>query len=469
MNMFNRRQFIGRSVAATVGVGWVDDLMARPYDTGTRLLKIDNIIRAPDDPKAWPAWRRQLKQWRAEARAKLRYDDSYYRQEAFAWTASDFACCFLMMCDLMFYDPEAGTYQVDSLLEYGRKEFGGFDSVVLWHAYPRIGFDQRNQFDFYRDMPGGLAALQSLTRTLHNHGVKVFIDYNPWDRGTRREENTDFDVLAELVQAMEADGIFLDTMQQAEALRDTLDASRSGAVLESELALPLSEVATHHMSWAQRFQDSHAPGVLRNKWFERRHMQHQIRRWDEDHTAELHTAWMNGSGMLVWENVFGSLKLWSPRDRSILRAMLPIQRRYRRLLSGEDWTPLVRTTPASIVARPAASKKYAVFQNEAGVVRLKSGYTRDGRHVVGVFGQIRNGRGDTLLLDILPCGHYPPDYHYKPVERITLRRVTEAGEKRTPRTEKNNKHGHPTSGALESEREYSEGDLRPNEGRSPRR
>ena len=56
-------------------------------------------------------------------------------------------------------------------------------------------------------------------------------------------------------------------------------------------------------------------------------------------------AWMNGSGMLVWENVFGSWVGWSRRDRSILRSMLPIQRRYVSLFSREGWTPLVPTEP----------------------------------------------------------------------------------------------------------------------------
>ena len=77
-------------------------------------------------------------------------------------------------------------------------------------------------------------------------------------------------------------------------------------MLEGEGALPLANVHDYLMSWAQWFPDSYVPGVLRNKWFERRHMQHQINRWDRDHTSELHRAWMNGSGMMIWENVFGS-------------------------------------------------------------------------------------------------------------------------------------------------------------------
>ncbi len=122
-------------------------------------------------------------------------------------------------------------------------------------------------------------------------------------------------------------------------------------ILEGEGALPLENIHDHHASWAQWFTDSEAPGVLRNKWFERRHIQHQIKRWDYDHTAELHAAWMNGSGMMVWENVFGAWVPWCPRDRSILRAMLPIQRRYAELFSGENWTPLVPTSqPGSLPA-----------------------------------------------------------------------------------------------------------------------
>jgi formylglycine-generating enzyme required for sulfatase activity len=247
-----------------------------------------------------------------------------------------------MLCDEAFYNPSDGSYRIEAFLSDGIRQVGGYDSIVLWHAYPRIGLDDRNQFDFYRDMPGGLRGLRTVADVCHKRGVRVFVDYNPWDRGTRPEGISDLDALASLVAAIDADGIFLDTMKHgASAFRATLDHARAGVVLESEGALPLENIAGHHMSWAQWFPESWVPGVLRNKWFERRHMQHQIRRWDRDHSSELHAAWMNGSGILIWENVFGSWVGWNGRDRSILRAMLPIQRRYRRLFSGEGWTPLV--------------------------------------------------------------------------------------------------------------------------------
>jgi formylglycine-generating enzyme required for sulfatase activity len=338
MERQSRRRFLAGTAAAGLTA-----LSSRSI-TAAVMSQIDArrpVFEAPDDPAEWPAFREALRAWRQVARQDLDYDDALYRKDEFAWAATNFSCCFAMMCDLAFYDACKDEYTVEAFLNQGRREFGGYDSVVLWHAYPRIGLDQRNQFDFYRDMPGGVLGVRNLCRRLHVNGVKAFVNCNPWDTGTRREGRSDVDALCSLVQTIEADGIFLDTLRGAGGeLRKALDAARPGVVLESELELPLHDVPTHHLSWAQWFPGF---GVLRNKWFERRHMQHQIRRWDRDHSDELHMAWLNGSGMLVWENVFGSWMGWNRRDRSMLRTMLPIQRRFARLLVGEKWTPLVTT------------------------------------------------------------------------------------------------------------------------------
>ena len=340
-----RRQFLGATLkVAPLCLLPTTRLFAADGAAVLRFDPASNIIPAPDDPALWAAYRQSLAEWRRETRARLDYSDALYDRPEFAWCAKNYACCFVMMCDEAFYNWRAGQYTVDAFLDHGSKEFGGYDSVVLWHAYPRIGVDARNQFDFYRDMPGGLDGVRGAVRQFHARGVRVAINYNPWDTGTRREGKPDLDALAKMVQALDADGIFLDTMSRgAPEFRAALDAVRPGVVLESEAALPLENIHDHHASWAQWFKDSHAPGVLRQKWIERRHMQHQIRRWDSDHTAELHSAWMNGSGMLVWENVFGSWMPWNERDRSILRSMLPVQRRFSALFNGEHWTPLVPT------------------------------------------------------------------------------------------------------------------------------
>src|ERR1019366_5747547 len=202
-----------------------------------------------------------------DTRAQLNYSDAVYRRKEFGWAASNYCCCFLMVCDETFYDRKAGRYTVDAVVEHGEREFGGYDSVVLWHAYPRLGLDERNQFDFYRDLPGGLSGLCRAVRRFHHRGVKVYIDYNPWDVGPRRESVRDLELLVEVVKSLEADGIFLDTMSKGAAdFRARLDAARPGVILEGEGALPLENIHDHHASWAQWFGDSNVPGVLRQKW-----------------------------------------------------------------------------------------------------------------------------------------------------------------------------------------------------------
>lgn len=309
------------------------------------------IIPAPDDPAEFPAWRESLRRWREEAKAQLAYDGALYQRPEFAWARNCFACHFVLLWDQQICDHESGRYTPERYLEYAQQEFGGADALVLWHAYPNLGIDERNQFDFYRDGPGGLEGLREMIGALQAQGVRVFLDYNPWDTGTRREDFPDPLVLAQVVAAVGADGVFLDTLRHGgQGFRQAMDAARPGVAFESESSLPLEHLHDHHMSWAQWFADSRAPGVLRNRWLEPRHMMHHTRRWERSHREELQSAWMNGAGVLVWENVFGAWNGWSPRDRWLLRLMLPVQRRYADHFARGEWVPLVETGVPEVYA-----------------------------------------------------------------------------------------------------------------------
>ncbi len=309
------------------------------------------LITAPDDPEEWDDWRNDLIEYRKAIKEKIDYVDSLYEKKEFQWAARCHSVYFLMLFDRAFYDPGTGSFMVDEFVAETEEQFGPIDGIVLWHAYPRIGFDLRNQFDHYREFPGGLKGLKEIVDRFHEHGIKVFIDYNPWDTGTRREGRDDIYVLTDLLTEIGADGIFLDTLTDiTKELRGLLDSAGSGMVLESELALPVERLYDHHMSWAQWFDDSHVPGILRNKWIERRHMMHQIKRWNSDHSSELQMAWMNGSGMLVWENVFGSWMSWNDRDKSYLRMMNPLLRYFNSVFTGEGWQPLYKTERGDVYA-----------------------------------------------------------------------------------------------------------------------
>jgi hypothetical protein len=293
----------------------------------------------------------ELDRWAPASDGSRGYDGAIYERADLQWMARNFVCGFVFMYDTRLWDPRAGRWTVDALLDAADREFGGYDSVVLWQAYPRIGADERNQFDFFRDMPGGLSGLAEVVRQFHARDVRVFVPYNPWDVGTRRENVSDVEALAELVRAVNADGIFLDTMAgTAEGLRSALDEVRPGVALAPEIHPTAAELQRCSGSWAQWLQTYPGIGVLRLKWLEPRHVQHQIRRWDQRHTDEIQAAWLNGSGILVWENIFGSPNPWHPEDRATLRRAMPVSRRYAALLTDGQWRPHVATLQRGLQA-----------------------------------------------------------------------------------------------------------------------
>ncbi len=335
----------------------LDPLVPRSIDLPTavplepsadlRLLDGAKILAAPDDPAQRDDWRRALERWRAEAQDRTGYSDALYREPAMAWTSACYSVCLAWLWDEALYDHAACRFTPESFVADAQRDFGGFDAVVLWQAYPVIGLDERNQFDFYRDVPG----LGELIADFHRLGLRVFLDFNPWDTGTRREPVGDAEALAGVVADLNADGVFLDTLREGGAdLREALVRRCGHIALEGESSVPLARLADHALSWAQWCADSPTPGVLRAHWYERRHMLHQTRRWNRDHSEELQTAWLNGCGMLVWETVFGSWVGWNPRDRSTLRRMLPVQRRFHQLLTQGHWTPLAGDAPGPVFA-----------------------------------------------------------------------------------------------------------------------
>jgi formylglycine-generating enzyme len=301
------------------------------------------IIPAPPFAVTRPGWREYLHKWRDENRRRLDYDGGRYDRAHGSWTQTCFCTAMLMTWDADLLDPRAATFRCERVVERGARELGGYDAVILWGAYPRIGFDDRNQLDFYRELPGGIQALRDLVSRFHAFDVRVLMPFNPWDQATRRESRPDIEAFVDLIVHIGADGLYLDTLSQLGPISDDIAEKLEQIVVESERSLPLRRVEDHQMSWGQGFEDSVAPGVVRNKWFERRHMVHMVDRWATDHTAEIHIAWMNGAGIVVWENVFGAWRGWSDRDKSLLRSMLPVQRRFSRHFLQGDWTPLVAT------------------------------------------------------------------------------------------------------------------------------
>lgn len=166
------------------------------------------------------------------------FDNSLYEREDLKWMRHSYVIHLMMAWDQKFYDSKAKEYRLDEFLDKGEKLYGGDDVFGIWPTWPALGLDQRNQWDLFRDLPGGLDQLKSLADMSRDKGTKFFICYNPWDESTRNEGH--LEGMAELIDRTGADGVVLDTKgSSSKELQESADGVRGGVIMYSEgMAVP---------------------------------------------------------------------------------------------------------------------------------------------------------------------------------------------------------------------------------------
>jgi iron(II)-dependent oxidoreductase len=291
--------------------------------------------------------RRRLGSLRNELRHELGIP--YTRQEP-TWDRRTVVSHKWFLYEKAYIDAEAGGFRADEFLADARADFGAVDEVILWQAYPRLGLDHRNQFDYYRDLPGGMTELIRMIRFLHDAGVRVFLAYNPWDVGTRREPHSDAETLAWFLQATGADGVFLDTIEATDrVLLDALRGARADVAVCPELIPPLADLAQVSGSW-QQFTVPTPPLALIHKWLDPRFCLRLIDRYARSHAQQLSVAFLHGTGHVVWENVFGWWNPWSDADRLLLKKTSTILRACEEFFRDPEWEPYVPTGVEGVYA-----------------------------------------------------------------------------------------------------------------------
>jgi formylglycine-generating enzyme required for sulfatase activity len=311
-------------------------------------MSTTDVRRTPDayvgldgaTPEQWAGWHRAMLSERDRVLAAAGFDAATYEEPATRWSDTTFRQLFLFMYDAAFFDQASGRYRTAELVESWRSRFGRVDEVVLWHAYPRLGFDSRTQFDFYRQMPGGLQGLRAgVCDVLHAHGVRILVDYNPWDAGS-------FDELGAIVEALDADGVMLDTMTDVPPeLARAVAARRRGVVFAPELRPRVEDLRHARQSWAQWCDvgDETTPSVYRSRWLVPRHRQFAIARWDTSRRRDIVYSFFNGSGLVLWDEVFGVHNPYSREDRRLLAETAAVFDHYESLFAHGTWLPLVPT------------------------------------------------------------------------------------------------------------------------------
>ncbi len=167
-----------------------------------------------------------------------KFDNTLYEREDLQWIKRSYIIILQMAWDRDFIDRITGKYTYASEIVEWNTLFGYIDVFGIWPTWPRLGLDKRNQWDLYRDLPGGTGQLRAFSRMSRQAGTRFFIAYNPWDNSTSEEDH--LKGMARLIIETEADGVVLDTRgSSSRELQAAADSVRNGVVMYSEgMAVP---------------------------------------------------------------------------------------------------------------------------------------------------------------------------------------------------------------------------------------
>jgi hypothetical protein len=273
----------------------------------------------------------------------------------------------MMTWDQKLFDRTKNKYVLNDFLIKSKRLYGGDDVIGIWPTWPALGMDQRNQWDMYRDMPGGLKGLRSLIDQAHDQKVKIFISYNPWDESTRQEDH--LRGMSELVKILDADGVILDTRGSAsKEMQEAVDKVKPGVIMYSEgMAVP-KDMET---ILAGRVHNAlYYPPILNlNKFIQPDFGIFRVAEvYKEPIRREIHTSLFNGYGIEF--NLFHpGDPYWLDDQYRYLGKALRVLREHAANFNSKDWQPLFPSLQDSIYINfwPGPSKDlYTIYNNKPG-------------------------------------------------------------------------------------------------------
>ncbi|MEJ7768058.1 MAG: hypothetical protein WKF89_09615 [Chitinophagaceae bacterium] len=270
-------------------------------------------------------------------------DRQLYDRKEMQWVKSNFISGFTYIWDQDFWDADKKMFTVQRYCNKIKKEFGGFQSVLVWFSYPNIGIDDRNTWDFMEAVPGGLDGLKAVVKTFHENGVKVYFPYTPWEIDTRKTDRlSDAQHWSKIISKIDADGLFFDTFFDAGDFQIELDKAKRGISIGTEHHPSLQNVQGYNGitgSWGQTLQPFNNNGISRVKWLIPEHIQWKINRNEKDRQNSMAYSWINAQGILIWENIFGYMNTWNAKDRRDLRMINAIYQQFATLYTSDLWQP----------------------------------------------------------------------------------------------------------------------------------
>lgn len=274
------------------------------------------------------------------------FKNGLYERDDLKWVRHAYVSHLIQCWDNYFYDYTKGKFGIEDFIENGKSLYGGDDFIGLWPTWPTLGLDQRNQWDLFRDLPGGMKQIANLAKVCNANDTRLFICYNPWDESTRSESHTAG--MADIIAATGADGVVLDTKGESSTeLQDAADSVRKGVVMYSEgMAVPrdMQGIVSGRVHNALYY----CPMLNLNKFIKPEFAIFRVAElFREPIKREFNVSFFNGYGTEM--NIFAPGKPeWAEEQYRYLGRTSRILRENSENFVSPDYNPLIRTTRDSI-------------------------------------------------------------------------------------------------------------------------
>ncbi|WP_242923149.1 formylglycine-generating enzyme family protein [Pontibacter liquoris] len=276
------------------------------------------------------------------------FDDTLFERPDLKWIRHTYVMHLLMGWDKFYYDNADDKFHLAEFLKRGKRLYGGDDAVGIWPTWPTLGLDQRNQFDMFRDLPGGLSQVRRTADETRSMGTAFFVCYNPWDESSRDEGH--MSGLADIIKNTGADGVVLDTKgSSSKELQEAADGVKKGVVMYSEgMAVPkdMQGIVSGRVHNALYY----APMLNLNKFIKPEFAIYRVAElYKEPIQREYATSFFNGYGTEL--NIFGpGQPAWAEEQYKYLGRTSRILRENTYNFTSKNYTPLVPVTADKVYA-----------------------------------------------------------------------------------------------------------------------
>jgi hypothetical protein len=294
-----------------------------------------------------------FRHWKENTRNK--YDLRKYFKPKQRWIQKNYLQHFTFAYGKEAFEYKNTKFKINKIIKEG-KEFGGYDSIIFWHQYPRLGLDKTNQWELYRYLPEDYKSIKKIVDECHVNNIKFFIPFKPWDVRSNESLDKHAQSLEKFIHKTNIDGFFLDTMS---ALPESF--------LSIQKKYPFFEFCSEGTPKEQRQIEQLTSswdqiGDIRRKYKVEveanmfrfvfpEHPLNLVSRWSvgSDKDSIIKRAAFNGTGLVIWQDVFGCWLPFNKKQKQLVKQLKKILVKFHDLFFGNNSIPLIETLSKGII------------------------------------------------------------------------------------------------------------------------